>query len=363
MNLKQEQADMRERWRQMAATKKPRKEKTKPTVPAVRSAGNHELITSFIAYLRADRGASENTVSEYQRDIRKFAEWLGVELRTATRRNFQMYTSSLIAGGKSGSTARRRRCCFRTFYRFLMDEGEIEHDPTLNFPAPRAWKKLPKSTSQADVEKMVASLGTSPLAIRDKAMLLTFFGSGLRESELAALKLQDIDLDAGILKVVAGKGNKDAMLPMSALSIAAIKEYLAQVRPSFARGRGKSANLFLGQWGRPLTRQQVYYRVRDTAKAVLGESISPMNLRHAYATALIDGGADIRDVQVLMRHTDIHNTEIYIHTDINYLRKFHGKHPRGKLVVDDRAIPDVPQRQEPQSEHNPRLSPRSDRVG
>ncbi len=322
---------------------------------------NPELIARFVTYLRAERGASKNTVSEYERDLHKFAEWLGGELRAATRTSFQKYMSFLIGGGKSGGTARRRLCCYRTFYRFLADEGEIETDPTMNLPGPRAWKKLPKSVSQADLEKMVASLGTSQLNIRDKAMLLTFFGSGLRESELAALKVPDIDLAAGILKVWGGKGDKDAMLPMSALSIEAIKQYLERSRPALA-SRGKSAHLFLGQWGRPLTRQQVFYRVRDIGKAALGEKVSPMNLRHAYASALVDGGADIRDVQVLMRHTDIQTTEIYIHTDINYLRKFHGKHPRAKLVADDRAIPDVPQRAKPQPEHDPGIPKRPRRA-
>jgi integrase/recombinase XerD len=323
---------------------------------------NEELISNFITHLRAERGASKHTVSDYQRDIHKFAEWLGGELRAATRNSFQMYMRFLIAGGKSGSTARRRLCCFRTFYQFLADEGEIELDPTLNLPGPRAWKKLPKSVSQADLEKMVASLGTSPLEIRDKAMLLTFFGSGLRESELAALKLPDIDLESGILKVWGGKGDKDAMLPMSALSIVAIKQYLEQARPGFVRNNN-SPQLFLGHGGRPLTRQQVFNRVRDIAKVVLGEKVSPMNLRHSYATALIDGGADIRDVQVLMRHTDIKATEIYIHTDVNYLRRFHGKHPRARLGAGDGAVYGIPQRPKPQPEHNPRLPRRSRTTG
>ena len=313
-----------------------------------------DLTARFADYMRAERGARDNTIDHYSRDLRKFADWFQCPLNTAARSDLQTYLSSLIAGGKSGRTAARKLCCLRTFYRFLMDEGEIENDPTLNIPGPRTWKKLPRSVTQADLEKMVASLGTSPLDIRDKAILLTLFGSGLRESELAALKLPDIDLAAGILKVWDGKGGKDAMLPMSALSIEAIKQYLEQVRSGFA-GRSKSTHLFPGRRGGPLTRQQVFHRVRDIARAALGERVSPMNLRHAYATALIDGGADIRDVQVLMRHTDIQTTEIYIHTDVNYLRKFHGKHPRAKLVADDRAVSNVPQRPQPQPAHGARL--------
>jgi integrase/recombinase XerC len=210
---------------------------------------------------------------------------------------------------------------------------------------------------------MVASLGNSTLELRDKAMLLLFFGSGLRADELAALKVEDIDLDGEIVKIWDGKGGKDARLPLSYLSIQAIKHYLHESRPNLAefgiRSRGYVASqyLFLGQrCGSRMTRQQVYYRVRDIAKAVLGKSATPINLRHGYATALTEGGADLRDVQVLMRHAYISTTERYVHTDINYIKRFYANHPRASASNRDATIPDVVRGKEPQPEHDTRLS-------
>src|SRR5579864_947022 len=230
---------------------------------------SEEVIARFLTYLRAERGVSQNTIYNYTFDLNRFAGWLNKELTNATRQDVQLYLSGLIASGKSGRTARRHLCCLRTFYKFVLDESLIERDPTRNLPGPRVWKKLPRSISREDVEKMVASLSRSPLDIRDKAILLTFYGSGLRESELAALKVQDVDLETGIVKVWNGKGGKDAILPLSALSIAAIKQYLRKVRPLLAkRGGNTSENLFLGfRYGTPLTRQEVFYRVRDHAKS------------------------------------------------------------------------------------------------
>ena len=319
------------------------------------------LIDSFLTYLRAERGAAELTIASYESDLWKFAEWCDKPLAQVERSDVREYLTGMQVAGASGRTPARRRASLRHFYRFLMDESKIEQDPTRNLPVPKTWKTIPQSLSTADLDRMVASLGTSPLDIRDKAMLLTFFGSGLRESELAALKLKDIDLDTGIVKVWNGKGGRDGIVPLSSLSIKAIKHYLSQVRPGFA-SRGKSAHLFLGRRGRPLTRQQVRNRVHDVAKAALGQSVSPINLRHGFATALIEGEADLRDVQVLMRHADIGNTEVYVHTDLNYLRRFYAKHPRSAAVADDQAVPDVSRGAKPQPEHHPRLSPRSPRV-
>ncbi len=316
---------------------------------------NDELIARFIVYMRSERAARDNTIDNYARDLRKFAEWLSRPLSAATRSDVQAYLSSTIASGKSGSTAARRLCCFRTFYRFLMDEDLIATDPTLNLRSPRTWKKIPKAVSVSDVDRMAASLGNSALEIRDKAMLLLFFGSGLRPIELAMLKVADLDFETEIVKIWEGKGGRDARLPLSASSIEAVKNYLSEVRPSFA-ARGTSTNLFLGQWGRPLTRMQVFNRMRDLARSALGEAISPINVRHGYCTALIEGGADLRDVQVLMRHSYISTTERYIHTDINYIRRFYAKHPRAAAAANgESTVSDVVRGKKPQPEHDTRL--------
>jgi integrase/recombinase XerD len=296
------------------------------------SANNIQLIASFVGYLRAERGAGENTVDSYGTDVRKFAEWLGRPLTSVRRTDLQKYLSDSLNAGTNPCSAARRLSCLRHFYRFLVDEDEIQIDPTRNLPAPKRWKKVPKSLSLADLEKMVASLGTSWLALRDRAMLLTFFDSGLRVSELADLKMCDLDLEGGAAKVWNGKGGKDGIVPLSPPAIAALRDYLETVRPKLA-DHGISACVFLTRLGGPLTRQQVYNRVRDVARSALGKLISPHFLRHGFATALVEGGADIRDVQVLMRHSSIDTTAIYVHTDLKYLRRiYYASHPRARIA-------------------------------
>jgi site-specific recombinase XerD len=229
----------------------------------------------------------------------------------------------------------RRLSCLRHFFRFLIDEEEIKTNPARNLPVPKCWKTVPRSLGLEDLEKMVAHSGISDhrslaartwLEIRDRAILLTFFASGLRESELAALRLEDLDLDAGAAKVWNGKGGKDGLVLLSSPAVAALRCYLETPLPYQVRS---TPHVFLNPWGRgPLTRMAIYYRVRAIAEAALGRRVSPHVLRHSFATALIEGGADIRDVQVLMRHSSVDTTAIYIHTDLSQLRKTYVSHPR-----------------------------------
>lgn len=295
-------------------------------------ASNAQLISSFVGYLRAERGAGENTLASYEHDVRSFADWLAKPFVESTRIDLQKYVSNSLDQGVSARTAARRLSCLRHFFHFLIDEEEIRIDPTRNLPVPKRWKTVPKPLSQADLEKMVASLGSSWLDIRDRAMLLTFFASGLRESELTELKMRDLDLDAGAAKVWNGKGGKDGLVPLSPPAISALKEYLETVRPKIAFGLD-TPYVFLGRRGQQLTRQQIYYRVRDIAQAALRKRISPHFLRHGFATALVEGGADIRDVQVLMRHASVDTTAIYIHIDLKYLRRiYYASHPRARIA-------------------------------
>jgi integrase/recombinase XerD len=293
---------------------------------------NSDLINSFLKYLRVERGAGENTLASYGHDVRNFSAWLEKPTPQATRIDLQKYISDSLKEGINARTVARRLSCLRHFYHFLIDEDEIQIDPTRNLPVPKRWKTVPKPLSQADLEMMVSSLGQSWLAVRDRAMLLTFFASGLRESELAALKMRDLDLDAGAAKVWDGKGGKDGIVPLSPPAIAALKIYLETVRPILAVDLTAS-HVFLGRRGHVLTRQQIYYRVRDIAEAALGKRISPHFLRHGFATALVEGGADIRDVQVLMRHSSVDTTAIYIHIDLKSLRKiYYASHPRARMA-------------------------------
>ena len=291
---------------------------------------NIQLIASFVSYLKAERGAGENTTVSYEHAVRKFAEWFEEPLGRAQRSDLRLYLSEALTAGGNGRTAAHHLSCLRNFYHFLIDEGVTRIDPTRNLPVPKSWKTVPKAVSLAEVNKMVASLGSSWLGIRDRAMLLTFFASGLRESELADLKLQDVDLDAGAAKVWDGKGGKDGIVPLSPPAVAALRDYIENVRPSLARKSG-DPRVFLGRYGKQLTRMAIFYRVRDISEAAIGRRISPHALRHGFATAMIEGGADVRDVQVLMRHASVDTTQIYVHTDLKYLRKvYYDTHPRAR---------------------------------
>lgn len=292
---------------------------------------NAQLIASFIAYLRMERGAGANTIASYQHDVLDFAAWIDKPLPAAERVDLQRYLSETLESGISARTAARRLSCLRTFYRFLIDEEEALSDPTRNLPVPKQWKTVPRSLGTADLNTMVASLKGSWSGIRDKAMLLTFFGSGLRESELVELKLEDLDFESSAAKVWDGKGGKDGIVPLSPPAIAALKDYLDRVRPKLASG--DSPNVFLGRHGRKLSRQWIYFQVCAIAKRAIGKHISPHCLRHGFATALVEGGADIRDVQVLMRHSGVDTTAIYIHTDLTYLRRiYYASHPRARIA-------------------------------
>lgn len=292
---------------------------------------NPDLIARFLTYLRTERGMADNTLEAYETDVTLFAEWLRRPLSEVSRTDLQEYVAEVLSSGKSGGTASRYLACLRTFYRFLVDEGETVHDPTRNLPAPKTWKRVPKALGEADLETMLNSLGSSRLDIRDGAMLLTFFGSGLRESELSDLKLQDVNLDAGVLKVWNGKGGRDGVLPLSPRATDALRAYLQKVRPVFA-AHDSEPFLFVGRNGHRLTRQAVYYRVLKIARAALGRAVSPHQLRHGFATSLVEGGADIRDVQVLMRHSSVETTRIYVHMDLNLLRRiYNASHPRASF--------------------------------
>ncbi|HKH99704.1 MAG TPA: tyrosine-type recombinase/integrase [Candidatus Sulfotelmatobacter sp.] len=295
---------------------------------------NNDLIVRYCSYLKSELNLAGNTLASYEHDVRDFSGWLEKSFLQTTRIDLQKYASDSLGEGLAPKTVARRLSCLRHFYRFLIDEEETQIDPTRNLPAPKAWNRIPKSLSLADLETMVGSLGSSWIGIRDKAILLTFFASGLRESELAALRLQDLDLDAGAAKVWNGKGGRDGIVPLSLPAVAALRLYLEAVRPKLEAATNEPTDhVFIGKRGRPLTRQQIYYRVRAIALAALGKHISPHFLRHGFATALVEGGADIRDVQVLMRHSSVDTTAIYVHIDLNSLRRmYYDSHPRARIA-------------------------------
>lgn len=296
-------------------------------------SNNPGLIKEFLSYLRAERGAGNNSIESYSHDVTDFAGFVGKSLRAAVRADLQRYIVASLELGLSGRTVARRLSCLRSFYRFLLDEEEIKIDPTFNLPVPKSWKTVPRALGLIDLDKMVASCcGTSWIDLRDRAMLLTFFASGLRVSELARLKVDDIDLDAGAAKVWNGKGGKDALVPLSPPSVLALRIYFETVRPRLAAGRADNPYAFLGQSGKHLHRQSIWCRVRKVAQVAIGKRVSPHFLRHGFATALVEGGADIREVCELLRHSDVNTSAIYVHTDLNYMRRiYYASHPRARI--------------------------------
>jgi integrase/recombinase XerD len=296
-----------------------------PAAPPVRDS-----LHLFTEYLRRERGASENTVSAYVSDLEQFQSWLsGKTFEQVTRKDIREYLAARISAGLSPRAAARKLSTLRTFYRLLLDEERIQTLPTNGVPIPKTWKALPKFLELGELEEMVrwTEKQKGTIAVRDRAILLTLFASGLRESELVNLKLADLDLDAGIIRVWEGKGGRDGIAPLSPPAIEALKNYL-QVRT-----KGECPNVFLTAGknvkGSKLTRQALFYRIRDIARLSIGRDVHPHEFRHGCATALVKGGADIRDVQAVLRHAGIDTTQIYTHTDLTFLRGAYDKsHPR-----------------------------------
>jgi integrase/recombinase XerD len=297
-----------------------------------------DSVALFSDYLRRERGAAESTVENYLRDLEKFQAWLtsrGQALEQVHRRDIQEYLAARMAEGLSPQSARRTLSALRAFYCLLLDDERVRTNPTTCVPLPKAWKALPKFLEFKELEQMVRWVDRQkdPLAVRDKAILLTLFASGLRESELVSLRLADLDLEAGFVKVWNGKGGKDGIAPLSPPAADALGTYLQTLRPKLV-GEQKCDCVFLtGRHfghGSKLTRQALFYRIRDISRASIGRDVHPHEFRHGCATALVRGGADIRDVQAVLRHSDINTTQIYTHVDITYLRGCYAKsHPRG----------------------------------
>lgn len=319
---------------------------------------NARLINRFLAYMRIERGASENTISSYGTDLRKFSEWLDRVLVSAKTSELHKYLAELLSAGRTSSTVARRRACLCQFYRFLCYEEEIEADPARHLPIPKGGTRVRTFLSTDEVERMVSSLGTSKRGLRNKAMLLLFFSSGLRASELAALKLADLDFEAGCAKVWNGKGGKDGIVPLSPRAIAALQAFL-EVRHRFKSANG-SPYVFPGKNRPSLTRENISQQVRKIGKEAIGRDISPHSLRRAFASVLLKGGADIRDVQALMRHAGVDTTALYIEIDLDDLRRaYYGSHPRARFAkTTRRRLSNVLPSFKPKQEHDSSLPQR-----
>jgi integrase/recombinase XerD len=300
-------------------------------VSAAREASEAAL-AAFLDALWLEDGLAGNTLAAYRRDLAALGDWLALAGRAidqARESDMLAYIAARHAASRA-STANRRLTVFKRYYRWALRERRVEADPTLRLASARAPARLPKSLSEAQVEALLAApAADTALGLRDRAMLELLYASGLRVSELVGLKTVMVSLADGVLRVT-GKGAKERLVPFGEAAHVALKAYLAGPRGEIL-GRQSSDALFVTARGGPMTRQMFWNLIRKYARAAdIQVPLSPHTLRHAFATHLLNHGADLRAVQLLLGHADISTTTIYTHVARERLRALHAQHhPRG----------------------------------
>ncbi|MFB4371726.1 MULTISPECIES: site-specific tyrosine recombinase XerD [unclassified Pseudomonas] len=297
------------------------------------SAVDHPLIERFIEALWLEKGLSAHTQSAYRSDLALLNGWLqarGVELQSVGREVLLDHLAWRMSEGYKARSTARLISGMRGFYRFLLREGVIDADPTLQVDMPQLGRPLPKSLSEADVEALLAAPDLDdPIGLRDRAMLEVLYACGLRVSELVGLTLEQVNLRQGVLRVF-GKGSKERLVPMGEEAIGWVERYCREARPALLAGRPADV-LFPSLRGEQMTRQTFWHRIKHHAQvASIAKSLSPHTLRHAFATHLLNHGADLRVVQMLLGHSDLSTTQIYTHIARARLQALHAQHhPRG----------------------------------
>jgi integrase/recombinase XerD len=308
---------------------------------------NLGLLREYMTYLRVEKGLRPLTCEAYDSDLKTFAEFLETRhgvLLTTTQQDVSAFLEHLRTHGIDSRSAARKLSCIRGFYKWLLLDRRIHHDPTVNIDSPKAWKVLPKSLAESEVNTMLdgaeatASANASrpqarATALRDRAILELLYAGGLRVSEVTTLSTSDLALDLGRV-LVRGKGDKERIVPLGDKAVESLSVYLREGRPHLARVRSGArarahtadgARLFLSLRGMPLTRQSVWLLVKSRNR-----SASPHTLRHSCATHMVEHGADLRSVQLLLGHADISTTQVYTHLALGRLKAVHREfHPRG----------------------------------
>lgn len=282
----------------------------------------------FTYHLTVERGLAKNTIESYSRDLGRYIGFLDRRNLTppsASQVDLMEYVSSL-AGRLSIRSIARNVSALKMFYRFLLSEGKIESNPARLLSAPKLPRRLPGVLSTEEVEKLLSQPDpNSGRGKRDKAMLEILYATGLRVSELVKLTLSNVNMEAGYLRTI-GKGSKERMVPVGAKALAALREYVAQGRPALLKQRS-SSYLFLNARGKPLTRQGFWKLIKRLGLAAgIRKEIYPHALRHSFASHLLEHGADLRSVQIMLGHADISTTQIYTHVTRERLKKIHEKH-------------------------------------
>jgi integrase/recombinase XerD len=296
------------------------------------AAEEQRLLDEHLRMLRLQKGLSERTTASYGSDLGQYAEFLaarGTNLQAASSDDVRAF----LAGGEwRPSTRARKTAALRSFYREAMQDQAISVDPTRALAGPRLESRLPRILSVQEVERMLLLPKADPRGLRDRALLETLYGAGLRASEALALRLQDIDLDVGFVRAL-GKGDKERVVPLGRLAVQALRAYNERGRPLLGgAGRLKAPELFLNGRGRRLSRQGLHLIVkRYVRQAGLPDDVSAHTLRHSFATHLLEGGADLRAVQEMLGHADLSTTQIYTHVSSAHLQRIYREaHPRAR---------------------------------
>ncbi len=295
-------------------------------------------IDQFLNYLTVEKGLSENTLSAYAQDLKKFSSFLNqntgnplpVNIAQITQNEVLTFLAHLRAKALSDASIARMLSSLRTFFKFLTFEGKLNHDPLAQIDTPKKAQRLPKVLHFSEVEALLnLRKGQKPDALRDDVMLELLYATGLRVSELITLPLEALNLEAGYL-IARGKGNKERIVPMGECAKKKLLTYIASVRPRLLKNQTDNT-LFLSRLGKKMSRQAFWKKLKVYARqAGIQKEISPHMLRHSFASHMLEGGADLRALQMMLGHADISTTQIYTHVARERLKEIHKTaHPRG----------------------------------
>jgi integrase/recombinase XerD len=287
----------------------------------------------FLDSLWMESGLSDNTIEAYRRDLLAFSAWLrefDTDLVAATRNDILRYQSLRMREGRKVRSEARLLSSLRRFYRYLCREDVRDSDPTSLIESPRLGRPLPSSLTEEDVENLLMQPDSiDPLGLRDRTMLEVLYATGLRVSELVSLQLEQVNLRQGVIRCI-GKGNKERLVPLGEVALDWLQKYMWESRPALLNGK-VTDDMFPTRRGKAMTRQAFWYLIKRYAQqASIDKELSPHTLRHAFATHLLNHGADLRVVQLLLGHSDLSTTQIYTHVAKERLKSLHAEHhPRG----------------------------------
>jgi integrase/recombinase XerD len=292
------------------------------------------LIEEYLNFLAVEKGASRNTLEGYRRDLNRYADFVSdleiSDMRQIGSDHLISYLGRLKDEGLAANSVNRALAALRGFYKYLLREKKLESTPVAHIGLARGWMRLPEVLSREEMVLLLAQPGSAtPSAVRDAAMLELIYATGIRVSELTAMTLNQINWQVGYV-IVMGKGGKERIVPLGRMAYEQVQRYAEQARPRLLKDR-RSDTLFLNRSGKGLTRQGFWKIVKKyAAKAKLEAKVHPHTFRHSFATHLLEGGADLRSVQIMLGHADISTTQIYTHVTRERLKEIHRRyHPRG----------------------------------